>query len=227
MFRALSLSTLGYLAVASVLTSMPGIAIADGSSKVEITVTNITRGQIISPVVVASHRSGFEPLFVLGEPASVELAGVAEDADLPPMIASLEADPDVLEVETLLGAEGPIMPGESASITIDVTRKARFLSMVAMLVTTNDAFFALRGVRVPWHGSSVHRSPAYDSGSEANSEDCDFIPGPPCGNHAHDDTAEAEGYVHIHAGVHGIADLDPAIHDWRNPVATVRIRRVR
>ena len=35
-----------------------------------------------------------------------------------------------------------------------------------------------------------------------------------------------EGYVHIHAGVHGIASLVPENHDWRNPVARIQIRRL-
>lgn len=67
---------------------------------------------------------------------------------------------------------------------------------------------------------------AYDAGSEANSESCTYIPGPPCGNAEVRDTGDAEGFVHVHAGVHGIGDLDPAMHDWRNPVAEITIKRV-
>ncbi|MGH8621200.1 MAG: hypothetical protein ACRET3_03595 [Burkholderiales bacterium] len=37
---------------------------------------------------------------------------------------------------------------------------------------------------------------------------------------------DEEGYVHIHAGIHGIGDLPPEVRDWRNPVARVAIRRV-
>jgi hypothetical protein len=32
--------------------------------------------------------------------------------------------------------------------------------------------------------------------------------------------------VHIHAGMHGIGDLDASVRDWRNPVAQVTIRRI-
>ncbi len=109
---------------------------------------------------------------------------------------------------------------------VDVQGGFRFLSMAGMLVTTNDAFFALRGARVPAHGIRTFRSPAYDAGSEANNEDCAFIPGPPCMNPNVRATENAEGYVHIHAGIHGIADLDPAEHDWRNPVAEITLRRL-
>ena len=51
-----------------------------------------------------------------------------------------------------------------------------------------------------------------------------FIPGPPCGNAGVRDTGNAEGFVHVHAGVHGIGDLVAADHDWRNPVAKITIR---
>ena len=45
---------------------------------------------------------------------------------------------------------------------------------------------------------------AYDAGSEYNSEDCAFIPGPPFGNGGVRDTDGAEGYVQILSGIHGI-----------------------
>lgn len=66
---------------------------------------------------------------------------------------------------------------------------------------------------------------AYDAGSEANSESCAYIPGPPCMNPVHDDS-DSEGYVHVHAGVHGGegSGLDPAMHDWRNPAAMLEIK---
>ncbi len=199
---------------------------ADEDSKVEVTVTNLTRGQIISPVVVASHRARFEPFFQLGAPASYELAMVAEDAILDPLITALSGDPKVLDVEILAHMGGPIPPGVTASVIVDIQGSFRHISMAGMLVTTNDAFFALRGARVPSKGSRTYRSPAYDAGSEANTEACAHIPGPPCDNPLVRVTDGAEGYVHIHAGIHGIADLDPEAHDWRNPVAEITLRRL-
>ncbi len=32
---------------------------------------------------------------------------------------------------------------------------------------------------------------------------------------------------HIHAGIHGIGDLDPARRDWRKPVAQITIGQIR
>jgi hypothetical protein len=224
--RAALLSILGTALFGSTVMLHSGAALADDGVKVQVTVTNITRGQIISPVVIASHSAEFEPLFELGEPASAELAAVAEDAILDPLIAALSGDPTVLDVQTLFGEGGPIMPGESASVIVDIKGHFRHISMAGMLVTTNDAFLAVRGARVFAHGTSTHRSPAYDAGSEANTENCDHIPGPPCGSAEVRVPDGSEGYVHVHAGIHGIADLVPYMHDWRNPVAEITLTRL-
>ena len=201
---------------------------ADGDRgvKLKVTVTNLTAGQIESPVVVATHNRELDPLFELGSPASDALAALAEDAINGPLIEALETDPNVKDVQVIFGEVGPIMPGESASVVVWASRKFDRISLASMLVTTNDAFLALNGVRVPRHGSWSFRSPAYDAGSEDNNEDCEFIPGPPCMNMEVRDEDGAEGYVHIHRGVHGIADLIPAQHDWRNPVASISISRM-
>ena len=121
---------------------------------------------------------------------------------------------------------GPIMPGNSATIQITTQRRSPYISAVGMLAVTNDAIFAVRAVKAPHFGEVMVEAEAYDAGSEANSESCTYIPGPPCENAGVRDTAEAEGFVHVHAGIHGIGDLDPAMHDWRNPVAEIIIKRV-
>lgn len=71
-----------------------------------------------------------------------------------------------------------------------------------------------------------YESPAYDAGSEPNDEQCVNIPGPVCGGAGGSPDTGGEGYVHIHAGIHGIGDLVAADRDWRNPVAKVVIKRV-
>jgi hypothetical protein len=37
---------------------------------------------------------------------------------------------------------------------------------------------------------------------------------------------DAEGYVHIHAGIHGINDLDASALDWHNPVIEIQTRPI-
>ena len=132
------------------------------------------------------------------------------------------------DVQLATGANGPILPGETATVRVsgDPWWFNR-LSIAGMLVITNDAFYGLNGAKLPRYGSASFSSPGYDAGSEANNERCAFIPGPPCNNPGVRDTANAEGYVHIHAGIHGIGDLDASVYDWRNGVASIRVRRVR
>ena len=100
-----------------------------------------------------------------------------------------------------------------------------------MLVNTNDAMIAIDSRPLPkWrHSTRTYNALGYDAGSEGNNEDCRFIPGPACpaGSGNMRSTDDAEGFVHIHNGVHGIADLAADAYDWRNPVAKIHVKRVR
>lgn len=197
---------------------------ADSSGHVyNVKITNVTRGQVITPPVLVSHTAGFE-LFRLGMPASPELTKLAEDGMSGDLVAQLANTHAVYDVAT---AAGPLLPGQSVTLQISVKRGFPQLSAVGMLASTNDAFFAMRGVQVPLFGKVDVEAGAYDAGTETNNESCVYIPGPPCGSGGVRDTSGAEGYVHVHAGIHGIADLDPAMHDWRNPVVEVAISKMR
>lgn len=187
-----------------------------------VTVTNLTRGQIMGPPAVIAHNSDFK-MFTLGAAGSAELGQLAEEANAAPLLGMAAALPSVYR--TALGSAG-IAPGASQTIEIETTGDFSEISLGSMLVTTNDAFMAVRNMHVPRRGSVTVMAEAYDAGTEANSENCAFIPGPPCGNHTHNPAAP-EGYVHVHAGIHiGGGGLDPAKHDWRNPVAQIEIRRI-
>jgi len=205
---------------------------ARGSMSYEITVTNATRGQIMSPPILVVHDPAIK-LFEVGQQASEDLAAVAEDADSAGLLAYL-AGLSGNGVDDYAIADDVVMPGQSVTLELDAGRGCRVLSLVSMLVTTNDGFVGLDSI--PLHGCGVAITPsrnhrmavdaaAYDAGSEANTESCDHIPGPPCGNPGVRVTEGAEGYVHVHAGIHGIADLMPAMQDWRNPAAEVWITR--
>jgi len=198
----------------------------DGSYQYEISVTNLTRGQPFSPPVVVSHDKSLVPLFTPGMPADAELTLVAEDGMNGALVTELQADPAVLDVEEMFGSMGPILPGETATVTLLADESFDRLSLVGMLVTTNDAFVGLSMLHLPRRGGDRLLVLAYDAGTETNNEDCDFIPGPPCMNAGVRDTSGAEGYVHVHAGIHGVGDLPENQHDWRNPVALVTVRRI-
>lgn len=193
-----------------------------------VTVTNLTRGQQFTPLLFATHREGVR-LFDVGSAASAGLAILAEEGNTAPLTAELLATPGVLEVVTV----GPLLdPGASRTVTVRTRGPFDHLSVAAMLIPTNDAFFAVNGVEVPRGGRALTLlSPAYDSGTERNDELCASIPGPffeecggPGGGAAPADGTE--GFVHINAGIHGIGDMTEAQRDWRNPVARIQIQRV-
>ena len=203
--------------------TIPAIADDDGKFY-EIRITNVMRGQSLTPIMVAVHKPGVK-LFTPGQPASAELAILAEGGNTAALSAVLAANPDVLEVITIPGLLGP---GKTAVARVRTTGKFMNVSAAAMLIPTNDAFFAIKDVAVP-HGRDVLEvvSEAYDAGSEPNDELCANIPGPVCRGEGASPFAGGEGFVHIHAGIHGIGSLPAATYDWRNPVVEATIQRVK
>jgi hypothetical protein len=222
------------MAAALALTVATGALAQDRSRDVpsyEVKITNLTRGQQFTPILAASHMPSVS-LFQLGQPASSELATLAEEGNVAPLTAALRANAAVLEV---VNGNGLTQPGATTTLTVNGrggTGSSR-LSVAAMLIPTNDTFFAVNGVTLPqWGETLAFTVPAYDSGSERNDELCASIPGPnfaECGG-AGGGAAPAggeEGFVHISAGMHGVGSFTAAARDWRNPVARITVRRVR
>ena len=203
-------------------------ALAQGSLY-EVTITNLTRDQQFTPILIVTHDASVH-LYELGSPASAELESLAETGNTAPLTALLTGTPGVLNIAT---SGGLLAPG--ASVTVQVLGGGKFkqFSVASMLIPTNDAFLAVDAADLPRgkREELVLSAPAYDSGTEPNDESCASIPGPffvecggPGGGAA---PAGGEGYVHVHAGIHGgIGDLDESARDWRNPVASVTVRRV-
>ena len=189
----------------------------------KVTVTNITRGESFTPILVATHKKGVK-LFTPGSPASRELAMLAEGGATGPLGDSLAADPRVGHLATTGGLLGP---GQTISVEIPYGRGHKYVSLAAMLIPTNDGFFSLNGVSGPTGSREImYLSPAYDAGSEMNDELCISIPGGgDCAGQGFGED-DGEGYVHIHAGIHGTGDLDDAEYDWRNPVARIIIKKM-
>ena len=192
---------------------------AAAQNTVTIQITNLSR-QIISPPVVATHTWKVA-VFVPGQPASMDLAALAEDGDGSGLVDLLSGDDEVLDVAA---AGGPIFPGETVVLELEVRGKFNRISAVGMLVTTNDAFFGLSNFLLdPSRAVQRVMVPAWDAGTEVNSEMCDFIPGPPCGNPFMRDTEGAEGFVFVHSGIHGTGDLLPNEWAWQNPVVEIAV----
>jgi len=205
------------------LAMLAGAAEA-GDKFYDVTITNVTRGQSFTPIAVVTHTDEIG-LFAPGAPAIPEIAEVAESGNLAPLVALAASLPDL--VGPVAASDGLLGPGETT--TVRVAREGGFdqISLVAMLIPTNDTFVAINTVAAP-KGNEVLRlrAIAYDAGSEVNDENCANIPGPVCGG-AGLSKDDGEGYVHVSGGIKGIDSLDPVDFDWRNPVASVTITRTK
>ena len=215
--------------VAGLAVSAAALADDDQTSRrFEVTVTNLTRGQQFTPILVATHKESIK-LFRLGAPASPELATLAEEGNPVPLAATLRALPDAGQVVT---GNGLTNPGATTTLVVEGRGGFDHFSVAAMLIPTNDGFFAVNGVPLPRGSETLTlTAPAYDAGSERNDELCASIPGPffpECrGSGGGARVGGGEGYVHIHAGIHGVGDFAAANRDWRNPVALITVRRMR
>ncbi|MDH3198447.1 MAG: spondin domain-containing protein [Candidatus Krumholzibacteria bacterium] len=177
--------------------------------------------QPFSPPVIATHRGGMH-LFRAGRFASGELAQVAEDAVNGPLVGRLQNANGVFAV---VEGGGVILPGDEARFEIQTAHGKRLLSLVFMLVNTNDAFGGADAIPLPAHGERVVYLHAYDAGSEQNTERTTDIPGPCCGNPLV--RVPTHERIRRHGGILGVGDLDPATYGWDEPVARLTVRRIR
>jgi len=195
---------------------------AGGEKMYAVTVTNTTAGQAFTPIIAATHSSNIS-FFELGQAASDELEMLAEGGNTMPLEDLLNANAsltsDVVTTGGLLG------PGESVTFYIEGRLRHDVLSFAAMLLPTHDTFVAVNSVPLPVKQSMTH-AVAYDAGTEINDESCANIPGPYCMGAPYS-AEDGEGFVHVANGIHGIGDLAPEMFDWRNPVASVSIRRMK
>lgn len=199
----------------------------------EVTITNLTTGQPLSPGVIFTHRG--RTSFLRGH-ASEGLRAIAENGD--PSVAAMElsATKGVFDVVTTaapihrIGGPGP----ETLTTTITARGKARYLSMGLMLICTNDGVAGLNRVKLPRsYKAKTYFARAYDAGTELNEETyativppC-FAIGPTSGPGDGNDRTPEYRRIKRHRGIAGIADLDPELHGWRGPIAQVTVRRMK
>lgn len=213
-----------WVLLTSVALCAASVQASDNKGMYAVTVTNLTRGETFTPIMVATHTEGTH-VFTLGEPASDALAALAEGGDFEPLSAMLTGSGAAYDIAT----NGALLaPGASTTIMVKMSRDFDHLTVTSMMIPSNDAFIAVNGIKGPrnQHRPSTVMSPAYDAGSEPNDELCANIPGPVCGGEGGSPHASGEGYVHIHAGIQGVGNLHSADYDWRNPTAKIVIQRI-
>lgn len=178
--------------------------------------------QPFSPPVIAVHRRWVR-MFNVNAYASDLLRQIAEDAQNTAMISFLEQSKNVYQV--VEGENGPIFPGTSQTFIIKTKRGFHKLSLVTMLVNTNDGFTGVNRVNLPPHGSRTYYLKAYDAGTEMNTELKAHIPGPCCGSPL--SRVPTRERIKEHQGILGVGELDPAVYGWERKVARLTISRIK
>ena len=205
-----------------------------------VRITNLSNGIYFTPFLVAAHPEG-SSLFTTGQPASANLQAMAEGGDISGLVADLQGLGATISENP---AGGLLAPASETDVDLntDGTSNDR-LSIVAMLLPTNDAFAGLNAIMIPTDpGTYVFDVPAYDAGTEANDELITGggapgeagIPADPGGfggtGGSGASTAVANPNVHFHRGplgdlntTGGTCVLDSSVHRWLNPVIRVFI----
>jgi hypothetical protein len=225
--QRLLLAVFGVLAAAALAIAPAFGDDGSGSRQWRVTIENRTPpgpgppgSQPLSPPLVVVHSTRAD-VWSVGDIASHGVAAIAEDANNSVLESALDGFPGVKGVATVPG--GPIPSGGTRTFTVETSGAFTRLSVLTMLVNTNDAFTGLDSARLRGRGS-VTETNAYDAGSETNNEDADFIPGPCCGNPF---VRAPEGEViRHHEGITGTGDLNPALYGWEDPVARITIERL-
>jgi hypothetical protein len=182
-----------------------------------VTVANLTPAgsQPLSPPLFVIHTRKAD-VWSVGEIASHGVAAIAEDANNAVLESALPQVQGVKSVFTGMG--GPIPSGQSRTYTVQTEGRFNRLSLLTMLVNTNDAFTGLDSLRAR---AATLTTMAYDAGSERNNELMSHIPGPCCNNPFVRDPEGA--LIRPHEGITGRGQLSPAVYDWSDPVARITI----
>lgn len=193
-----------------------------------VTVTNLTANQPMSPIAVVAHTND-STLWSTGMPASVALETLAESGDSSTLT-------DETGVNELISGAGILVPGGTETISVSLEQAdVADLSVVTMLVNTNDAFTGTTGfdlTALAVDESSTLRVIAYDAGTEANSEAKGTIPGPADGGEGFNAARDDNDKVHAHPGVISMDDglMDSVLsasHRFDNPVLLIKITRTK
>jgi hypothetical protein len=249
-FLALTGATVGGLALAgsnavaqTETDAENGPANGGGARTYRVTVANLTTGQPFTPPAVAAHRASVE-VFAVGEPANDAIQQLAENGNLEPLSDLIASTNDVRGSAV---AETPLVPASDPGDTglpyyveleLEADASARYLTVVSMLIGTNDGFTGLDTVALPErvNESIPYYAPSFDAGTETNTEDFDDMV-PPAQElvgvssekegtgETNPDLAEG-GVIAPHGGIVGDGDLDPEVYGWRDPAALVQVERL-
>ncbi|MFT5543507.1 MAG: outer membrane murein-binding lipoprotein Lpp [Glaciecola sp.] len=214
-----------------------------------VTITNLTYGQPFSPASVVAHEPGYYP-FVAGESASVALEMLAEGGSPTALIDEASTVVQFLDAQQGGGTPPRMMGSETTLVVPMLDADNLRLSVLTMLVDTNDAFTGLNAMDIS--NMTVGQKVAFttiswDSGTEANIETAATMPGPAAQSaggggasagfsDARDDRLDV---VHVHRGAVTQENADDPSKEglvtsiltegdrWLNPTAKIVVVRTR
>lgn len=192
-------------------------------SMYEVTITNLTTGQPLSPPVIATHDPSVF-VFKKGQAASASLKLLAEDGKnlmLAGELGEAAAEKKVTDV-VALGMGYKIMPGESKTFMV-AAKPGDVLSVATMLAATNDGFTGVSGMKLDGTAPMMTEAMAMDAGTEQNTERMKDVPAPSMGM-GMAPTTPAEPVME-HKGITGKGDLDKAMFGWTGPVARIEVKK--
>ena len=193
-----------------------------------ITVTNLTSNQPLSPLAAQLHSSEYNA-WKVGAAATESLEILAEGGDN----SSLLDEPSSYVYSAVSGT-GAVPPGLGSMLTIEAEANSDMkLTVISMLVNTNDAFIGKIGIELSdlAVGETVkHYLPIYDAGTEGNSELEGTIPGPADGGEGFNMVRDDVDYVARHPGVVGVdqgysESVLNSTHGFDSPAAVLTITR--
>lgn len=226
-------------ALALTVLAIPAGADSGELQTFEVTLTNLSESQPISPPVVATHDSAVR-FWQRGVAASEGIVAIAEDGNPAPAFDALSSlvgagVTDVVNVGRPLTRAGTTVGdfSDSVTFTIDAYPGDR-LSFAGMLICTNDGFVGIDSIRLTRNGGDGYAN-GYDAGSEINTErsedivDACSLLGPVVlggdDNGNENDAVDAAGVITRHRGVVGESDLSAA-HNWPTRVVHISVTPV-
>jgi hypothetical protein len=228
--------------VLSVVLSMSLISGNAFGADLSVELTNTSHGSFFTPLLITAH-DGATHLFEVGEPADASLQAMAEGGDISGLSTEVGgADADTIENP----AGGLLAPGDTAMADLNTdTTGNEYLSLVAMILPTNDGFVGVDSLKIPTQaGTYRYTLNAYDAGTEANNElpaaDGGVLGTPGFPNPAPVGSTDSGGsnvigadpntMIHVHRGIlgdtnpsGGMSDIDSSKYRWLNPIAMLVI----
>jgi hypothetical protein len=224
-----------YAATLLALTSQQSFA-----ADITVEIQNLSHGLYFTPIAAIAHTPDSD-FFEVGETATTELQMMAEGGSLEGIITLANAVSADMISDPAGGLLAPTMSASADLVTADGNVA---LSVLGMILPSNDGFIGLDSWEIPNEAGtySVFIN-AYDAGTEANDElrgsgepGVAGMPVPPeldpfLGSGGSGVAgADTNTTVHIHRGnigddsfTGGASDVDNTVHRWLNPVAKVTV----